>query len=255
MENHRSSDNGFERPRSRRLRDRIRRRYVLVAMLLLLVLVPVVAVPMALHNRDLVVGVINRNAGISPMRIDLASMEGGWLRPLKIRGLKLIDDRGAELVQVGSVDTELNLLSLLTSPRNLGTITIRDTQVLLDVQPGTTNIEEAIKPLLVGSTSSEKISTGTATAPSFVGRIRMTDAIVHARDSVDQTAWEMKITEADIPLPTAQQSIPPMTLVGVLVQTATLPGQSPLGGQFTVRTQPVTQNPNAPILWGLLRCE
>ncbi|MFN7628396.1 MAG: hypothetical protein ACK5PZ_16335, partial [Pirellula sp.] len=74
-------------------------------MLLLLVIVPIVAVPMALHNRELVVGLINRNAGISPMRIDLASMEGGWLRPLKIRGLKLIDDRGAELVQVGSVDT------------------------------------------------------------------------------------------------------------------------------------------------------
>ena len=251
MEDHRVSDTGFERPRSKRLRDRIRRRYVLVAMLLLLVVVPIVAVPMALQNRDLVVGLINRNAGISPMRIDLASMEGGWLRPLKIRGLKLIDDRGAELVQVGSVDTELNLLSLIVSPRNLGTITIRDTQVLLDVQPGTTNIEEAIKPLLAVPAASEKPTTSLSPAPSYVGRIRIADAIVHARDSVEQTAWEMKITEADIPLPTAEQSIPPMTLVGVLVQTATLPGQSPLGGQFTVRTQPVTQNPNAPMLSGL----
>jgi hypothetical protein len=193
-----------------------------------------------MQNRDLVVSIINRNAGIAPMRVDLAAIEGGWLRTIKVRDLRLIDEKGAELVKVGQIETELNLIRLITNYNNLGTITIRGAEAVVDVQPGTTNIEEAIKPLLSSGTSGSTTATDTgSTTASPTGRIRIADAIVHARDSVDLTAWDFKISEADIPLPTAEQPIPPITLIGLVQQVAALPGEALMGGQFTIKTQPL----------------
>ncbi len=226
-------------------RRRFKKRHILLGCLLLGLVAIIVGVPMALQNRELVVSTINRNAGIAPMRIDLASIEGGWLRSIKVRGLRLIDDKGAELVKVAEVETELNLIRLATNYKNLGTITIRGAEAVVDVQPGTTNIEEAIKPLLGSMNSSKPNASSASSSSSFpTGRIRIADAFVHARDSVDLTAWDFKVSEADIPLPTKEQPIPPMTLVGLVQQTNALPGEALMGGQFTVRTQPMTAAAN-----------
>ena len=221
-------------------RKRFKKRHILLGGLLLGLVAIIVGVPFALQNREFVVSTINRNAGIAPMRIDLAGIEGGWLRSIKIRGLRLIDDKGAELVKIAEVETELNLIRLATNYRNLGTITIRGAEAVVDVQPGTTNIEEAIKPLLGTSNSSSTPSTASTSSSFPTGRIRIADAFVHARDSVDLTGWDFKVSEADIPLPTKEQPIPPMTLVGLVQQTSALPGEALLGGQFTIRTQPMT---------------
>ena len=224
-------------------RKRFKKRHVLLGMFLVLIAAIIVGVPIALQNRDLVVSLINRNAGIAPMRIDLTSIEGGWLRSIKVLGLRLVDDKGSELVKVAEIETELNLIRLATNYKKLGTITIRGAVAVVDVQPGTTNIEEAIKPLLI-SNRSTTASTSATPPPSTAfsmptGRIRIADAMVHARDSVDLTAWDFRVSEADIPLPTTEQPIPPMTLIGIVQQTASLPGETLMGGQFTIRTQPI----------------
>ncbi len=223
---------------------RFKKRYVLFGGFILVFAAIIFGVPYALQNRDIVVAMINRNAGIAPMRIDLASIEGGWLRSIKVRGLRLIDDKGAELVKVGEIETELNLISVGINYKNLGTITIRGAEAVLDVQPGTTNIEEAIRPLLYpANPSAAQTQTPASNPASFSlpkGRIRIADAIVHARDSVDLTSWDFKVSEADIPFPTQEQPIPPMTLVGLVQQIDALPGETKMGGQFTVRTQPIS---------------
>lgn len=200
--------------------------------------------PWLLQNREFAVSMINRNAGIGPMRIDLKSIQVGWFRPIVVSGLRLVDDRGSDLIQVGELRTQLSLLSLITNYRNLGTIEIRDAAVALDVQPGTTNLEEAFKPWLV-DTPSQETSTSTSSS-GFTGRIRLANAVLYARDSVDLSAWEIKFEEADIPLPTAEQAFPPMTLVGKLLQTQALPGEAPVAGQFLIRTQSIAQPSNGP---------
>lgn len=234
-------DTSYAKPAT--TRRRFRKRTYVVAGLGIAMLLTLIGIPLALQNRDLVVSVINRNAGIAPMRIDLASINGGWLRAFRVQGLRLIDDKGADLVKVAEIQTEMNLISLITNYRNLGTITIRGAEVALDVQPGTTNIEEAIKPLLGGAANTPPPAASTATAAYPTGRIRIAEAIVHARDSVDLTAWDIKITEADIPLPSAEQTIPPMTMIGLIQQTASLPGEALEGGQFTIKTQPIEGSP------------
>ncbi|MEQ1826120.1 MAG: hypothetical protein ABL921_09240 [Pirellula sp.] len=239
MPRQRVDETGFEKPQSSR--RRFRKRWIALGCVAVLFCLIVLGIPWLLQNREIVVSAINRNAGIAPMRIDLASVEGGWLRPIKVRDLRLIDEKGAELIKVAEIETELNLIGLATNFRNLGTITIRGAEAVVDVQPGTTNIEEAIKPLLAGQStpSSEASSSVAATSSLPSGRIRIADAIVHARDSVDLTAWDFKINEADLPLPTKEQPIPPITLIGLVQQVAALPGETLMGGQFTIKTQPI----------------
>ena len=237
-----NSEYTYEKPARQR---RFKKRHILLGMCILALAAIIIGVPFALQNRELVVSMINRNAGIAPMRIDLTNIEGGWLRPIKVHGLRLIDDKSSELIKVAEIETELNLISLATNYKRLGTITIRGAETVLDVQPGTTNIEEAFKPLLSSTSSSKDSKAPSATSSLPTGRIRIADAIVHARDSVDLTAWDFKISEADIPLPTAEQPFPPVTLVGLVQQTAALPGETLMGGQFTMRTQPISGNATA----------
>ena len=240
------SNIGFEytKPTKRR---RFKKRHILLVAFLLIFATVGFGIPYALQNRDLVVSTINRNAGIAPMRIDIASIEGGWLRSIRVRGLRLIDDKGAELIKVAEIETELNLIRLATNYKNLGTITIRGAEADVDVPPGTTNLEEALKPLFASSNPSSSTTTSAQSVSSSLptGRLRIAEATVHARDSVDLTAWDFIVREADIPLPTKEQPVPPVTLVGLVEQTKTLPGETKMGGQFTIRTQPIADSPDA----------
>jgi len=197
-----------------------------------------VAPTILLQQRAWLVSQINKRSGLGPIQIDIGPLRGGWIQSFGVQGIRLVDDRGSELVKVGTVDTELTLFSLITNYRQLGTITLRDVSVALDVHPGTTSLEEAIKPLLQSGSKQEPTSTQSGQT-GFTGRIRVAEAVVLARDTVDQTAWSLRVSEADIPIPTAEQPIPPMTLLGELKQTSALPGQQAQTGQFTLRTEPI----------------
>jgi translocation and assembly module TamB len=231
-------ETGFQKRPARRWK----RRHSVAVALMGFVLALFFAVPWLLQNRDFAVSMINRYAGIGPMRVDLKGIQVGWFRPIILDGLRLVDDRGADLIRVGEVRTQLSLFSLITNCKRLGTIEIRDAAIALDVQPGTTNIEEAFKPWWVDAPTQE--AKPGSRGSEFTGRILLANAVLYARDSVDLTAWEIKFEEADIPLPTAEQAFPPMTLVGKLVQTQALPGEIPVGGQFLIRTQSVSRHPD-----------
>jgi hypothetical protein len=110
-----SLDSGFKKKRSRAFK----KRYWFSLIAIALVSTVFFGVPMLLQNRELAVSLINRNAGMDPMRIDLKSIDGGWFRPITLKGLRLIDDRGGDLVQVGEIQTQLTLISLIANYRNL----------------------------------------------------------------------------------------------------------------------------------------
>lgn len=237
-----SSESGYQKKRARRWKWNWRHRFLAVAAFLAIAIF--VAVPTVLQNRDLAVSLINRSAGIEPMRIEIGAIRFGWFRPLALEGLRLVDDHGHDLVQVEEVQTELTLFSLIANYKNLGTIAIRDATVALDVQPGTTNLEEAFKPWLAQPTPPS--ASNSTNQGAFTGRILLSNTVVHARDSVDMTSWKIQFDEADIPLPTSEQALPPMTLIGRLLQTSALTGEVPGEGQFTIRTQSLARNPGNP---------
>ncbi len=227
---------------------RRRFRFVRVGLIGLVLLLAIIGlgVPLVLQNRNLAVSMINRYGGLAPMHVDLNRIEVGWLQPVKVHGLRLIDDQGANLVQVSEIETELTLLSLLSNYQNLRTITVRGAEIHVDVQPGTTNIEEALKPFLASTPPTDATDPTTAPAKDgtmipFQGRIRIADAVVNLRDSVDLTTWALAIKQADVPMPTVEQPIPPMTLIGTISQTNAAPGEVMQSGQFNIKTEPLAQ--------------
>ncbi|MDZ4847661.1 MAG: hypothetical protein SGI77_00060 [Pirellulaceae bacterium] len=203
--------------------------------------------PMGLSNREFVVSTANKYAGIAPFKIDIDSIAVGWFSPLKIRGFRLIDQAGDDLVKVAELDTELGLVRLARNYQSLGTITIRGAQMLVDVQPGTTSVEEALKPLLSKIAPSSTDAASIRTSNTLVtGRIRIENAVMVARDSVDLSTWKLTINDADIPLPSAEQKLPPISLDGAVQRIVTEGGNGAVAeGRFTIRTQSINaESPN-----------
>jgi translocation and assembly module TamB len=237
-----SNADGFSKLPARRSRGWFRKRYLLLFALVAMLAGVAVGLPMGLSNKDLVVNLANRFSGLAPIRVDIASISVGWLSPLKVEGLRLIDQNGDDLIKLGVLDTELSLWKMATDRSDIGTITLNNAEMLVDVQPGTTSLEEALKPLLgdlnaTNSTSNEPASSASSVAIPK-GRIRIANALLTARDSIDLSVWQLVVNEADIPLPTAEQRIPPITLVGAIQQVAgNATGTN--AGQFTIRTEPI----------------
>jgi len=236
------ADDSYSKRAPKKSRGWFRKRYLLL-FTLLVVVGGAIGLPIALSNKDLVVRLSNRFAGLAPIRIDLTSISVGWTNALKIEGLRLIDQNGDDLVKLGHLDTELGLWKMATDRSDIGTITVRNAEMLVDVQPGTTSLEEALKPLLGQFAASDTSAAGganTSNAPVTVpkGRIRIADAVLTARDSIDMSVWQVAIKEADIPLPTVEQRIPPITLIGAIQQVAGN-ANGPNAGQFTIRTEPI----------------
>ncbi len=251
MPKYKIQEEEFAKPRPARKKGLFRLRNLFIAFMLLVIIGVGVGGPMAVSNRGLVVSLANKYAGIAPFRIDLQSISVGWMQSLRIQGLRLIDQAGVDLVKIDEIETQRGMWSLARNYNDLGLVTIRGAAMQVDIQPGTTSIEEALKPLLMTSVPSETPANSTTTNATAMkmpsGRIRIEKAIVAARDSVDGSAWHLVIEEADIPLPDASMSVPPVNLVGMIMQQANPQNTAQLAqGRFTVRTQPIAGATQAP---------
>lgn len=204
----READDDLQLTKRTRRTRRIKKRYWILGFFALLLAGVFLGVPYAAQNRSLVVSLANRYSGIDTLRIDLDRIQAGWFKPIQVHGLRILDLRGNKLVEVGSIETEKGMLGFAMNSSDIGTVTIKNAVALVEVQPGTTNLEEALKPLL-----SQPAKEGSSTP---TGRIRIESASLKARDTVDLSAWEILISDADIPLPTASQPIPAMTLNGLI---------------------------------------
>ncbi len=209
-------------------KKRSRMRYWFVGFLLMLAAAALWGVPAAVQNRTIFLWSVNTFAGIDPLRVDVSTIEAGWFRPVQLQGLSVIDGNGSKIVSIQRVETENGLWDWIRDYSNLKTITLRDVETAMDVQPGTTTLEEALRPLL------EKPSSGGS--PEVQGRIRIVNALIRARDSIDLSTWELRVREADLPLPSVQQPIPAINLSGEIHSTS-LVGAA---GTFGVKVEPVT---------------
>ncbi|MFO0923044.1 MAG: hypothetical protein U0905_11225 [Pirellulales bacterium] len=229
-------DEDFAHP-PRRKKRRFKKRYILLALCMVGLLGVAIGVPYVASNRSFVVSMANRYAGIAPNRIDLDRIQVSWFSPVRLEGVRLLDERGSALVQVGSIQTDKGLLGFAMNSKNVGTITIKDSVVQVDVQPGTTNIEEAIRPLMQGSSSGAS-SSGSA----ITGNVQIENAIVKLLDTVDLQAWEVRVQSANVPLPSEKQPIPMVTAAG-MIQPMMRAGQAASTDgicEFAMRLEPST---------------
>ncbi|MEO8272171.1 MAG: hypothetical protein ABI557_20845, partial [Aureliella sp.] len=91
---------------------------------ILAVMLLVVLLPTIVARRSVLVPLIERFAGIAPLKVELEGVQAGWFTPITATGLQLFDGDGRLLVKVAQVVTEKGIWSWIRSSSDLGTIRV-----------------------------------------------------------------------------------------------------------------------------------
>ncbi len=202
------SDDDMPSTRSRKKR-RTKRRYKVLLLLAIACLVLVLAAPSILTSRSILLPLIDKYAGIAPLKVDFTRVSAGWFSRVGIEGLRITDAQGNSVAKVGSIQTEKSLLSWIAASQNIGTVRISDVEVDVAVANGTTSIEKAIEPLMAGDPA-EAPSSSSPTV--YSGAIELTNAKIALRDVHHADVWLVSIPKFQTQLPGANQVVGPTQL-------------------------------------------
>ena len=215
--------------------------------LVVLIVAALIAIPFIASNAGLVTKAVNSFAGLNPLHVEIGDIRVGWFAPLRLEQVRVLDAKGAELALVGEIETQMSLLNLISDYTNLRNIYVRQTRLAIDVQPGTTSLEEALAPLLAKWQTVDlplEVSNEPIKPITFTGTIELDDATILARDSITGEQWEFSVAEAIVPLPEDFSKTPEISLIGRIAQidaTGNLLLKST--GQFTAKVEPGRSGP------------
>ena len=213
------SDDEMPGTRSRSKR-RFKRRTKIFLLLVIAGFVMVAAAPSLLTSRSVLLPLIDKYAGIAPLKVDFTRVSAGWFSQVGIEGLRVIDGQGNDVAKVGSIQTEKSLLSWMLSSQNLGTVRISDVEVDVAVSGGTTSIEQAVAPLMTGEAAPAPASKSSTV---YSGAIELTNAKIALRDARHPDVWLVNIPSFQTQLPGANQVVGPTKLAATI---ASADGQS-----------------------------
>jgi hypothetical protein len=189
-------------------------------------------VPAALSRSSWVNAAIASFGGMDPLRVQVGSIRIGWFEPAVLEDVRLIDGRDREAVQIARIETEMSLWKVITNRNDLGTLTIIEPVANVEVEPGGSSLEEALKPFLdqPASESNTIIS----------GRIVVEDAQVNLVDSVTSEAWLVSIKNLSMQLPVNGEMIGKTRLLGGVQSLRRLEGgRTPSTGNFELTISPI----------------
>ncbi len=201
------SDDDMPGTRSRRKR-RFKRRYKVLVLLAVACFVLVLAAPSVLTSRSILLPLVDKYAGIAPLKVDFTRVSAGWFSQVGIEGLRVTDGQGNDVARVGSIQTEKSLLGWIMSSSNIGTVRIKDVEVDVAVNDGTTSIEQAVAPLMSGEASEPASSSSTV----YSGAIELTNAKIALRDARHPDTWLVSIPTFQTQLPGPNQVVGPTKL-------------------------------------------
>lgn len=186
-----------------------------LAMVVLVVLLPTLVV-----RRAVLVPLIDRFAGIAPLRVDFDGVQAGWFSPVQATGLQLYDAQGRLLAKVAQVTTEKGLWSWIRNSSNLGTVRITGVEAAIAAANGTTNLEQALEPMLArfaeDSTSDDAPTAGT----TMSGTIEVLDSKFLLVQENRPEQWVVAMPKLHVVLPTAAQVIGPIELQATLADVS-----------------------------------
>ena len=201
------NESEFARPARRRRRGKFK---YLAGFLLLSGVVLVAALPTLLVRRSVLLPLVDRFAGLAPLRIDLESVKAGWFRPLELQGLQVLDGQGRLLAKVGHIQTAKGLWSWLRSSTAVGHIRISRIESAIAASGGTTNIEQALQPILDQYAAQEP--TPDDASQTVTGTIEIVDSKFLLMEPGRPEQWVMAIPKLTVNLPTGGQVIGPIEL-------------------------------------------
>ena len=188
---------------------------VAVAMVLFVVLLPTLVM-----RRAVLIPLIDRFAGIAPLRVDFEAVQAGWFSPVQARGLQMYDAEGRLLAKVGQISTEKGLWSWIRDSSNLGTVRISGVEAAIAAANGTTNLEQAVEPVLARFMTDTTPPDAAAAATPMSGTIEVLDSkfLMVQADRPEQ--WVIAMPKLQVVLPTAAQVIGPIELQATLADVS-----------------------------------
>ncbi len=199
----------FDRPITKR--SARRRPWRSALMLLMLVLfIGIIFLPKILTNRGILIGLVDRFGGLAPLKLDLEQVQAGWFKPISAQGVQLKDGDGKTLISIGNIETEKGIFGWILNSSNLGTIRIANVEADVVTYDGTSNIEQALKPML--DQPSATPTDPSAKSTSYLGAIEVVDTRFNLSSRNSSQSWILNVPELSVVLPNAKQVIGPIKL-------------------------------------------
>ena len=200
-------------------------------MLLLIAVLGTIFLPSILTNRGILVGLVDRFGGLAPLKLELDQVQAGWFKPISAQGVQLKDGEGKTLIRIGSIQTEKGILGWIMNSSNLGTIHIASVEADVVAYDGTSNIEQALKPLLDQHATSDSTNASSKATTSYLGAIKVVDTRFNLSSHNNNQSWILNVPELSVILPTAGEVIGPIKLQANLAAAT-----SPIGSSQAATT-------------------
>ncbi len=206
-----------ERPSGRKRRGKFR---YLLGLLCVGVVLLVAFLPTMVARRSVIVPLIDRFAGIAPLKVDLETVRAGWFKPVEATGIQLLDGEGRLLAKIGSIHTEKGVWGWIRNSSDLGILRISQVEAAVAASGGTTNIEQALQPLMVRLASTQDASQEISSSSTPTGTIEITDSKFLLMEPGRAEQWELTVPKLTVTLPSASQVIGPIDLQATLADAS-----------------------------------
>jgi hypothetical protein len=205
------------------------------------VFVPVLAVlfvfwllPTLVGHTPLVSWIASRAAADVNGRIEVQSASLGWFSPIRLYGLKIVDQEGRPVVEVPEVHGDRALTAMIWNAANVGRFRLEGPKFTVVVRDNGSNVEEVFAKYLAPR---EKKNIDVA--------VEIVDGSISIEDARSQRAWQIDKFNLDLALP-ADRSRP------LELKTSGLLAGSQRGGSFdlAMRVQQVQRDGDAAVAVG-----
>ncbi len=197
--------------------------------------------PKILSSRSILLPLADRFAGIAPLKIDLESVQAGWFQPVSVTGIQLLDGDGKLLAKVARIETEKGLWAWIRNSAHLGTIRISGVESAIATGNGTTNIEQALQPLLEQYATDVPTQTSSQATAIPTGTIEITDCKFLLMEMNRPEQWVIAVPKLSVVLPTASQVIGPIEFQATMADVSgTVPNSQ---GSIAANVQQAADSP------------
>ncbi len=213
---------------------RPKKRHAVGLLLLLAFVVLLVFLPRILTSQSVLPTLINRFAGLEPIRVTLAEVNAGWFSPVQAAGIEITTNDGLRIARIGKIETTKGLLSWITNSSDLGMLRVSNLEAAAVAANGTTNVEQALAPLLFSQPAQD--SAAGASPIGTTGTLEFVDCKLMVSEAERPERWVMVIPSARLALPADGQLVGPADMQATITEVSgTLPGRT---GSLSAAVQP-----------------
>jgi hypothetical protein len=208
----RAHDDHVDRRRSRRGRGKRRLLLLLILLGAVVALLPTIVVKTPL--RDVLLAQL---LPADALRVTIGDASLGWFTPLSAGRISVRDSSGGELFALESLRLDRSLWSLVTHPRDLGTLEIARPRLRVEVRPDGSSLEDAIGQLAArfGSHDQESPPQNKAASPTAIA-VRVTDGTILVVDRASKREWRAHAVQLQFDSAAEAKTPPRFSLTGEL---------------------------------------